>query len=224
MQDLTLVIPAKYESESLPIFLEEISHLTCKKLVILEETDNKTIQSIKNFERIELIFQKNKGYGAALLEGIRCTQTKFFCIINADGSMNPKYLANMLNKTKINNLDFLFASRYEKHDSGSDDDNIITYIGNYIFTKIGNIFFSLKITDILFTYVLGKTNEFNSLNLTSYDFTLCVEFPIKANRFGYKLSTIPSYERSRIGGKKKVNAFKDGLLILIKMIKLFFIK
>jgi len=138
--------------------------------------------------------------------------------------MNPKYLENMLNKTKINNLDFLFASRYEKHDSGSDDDNIITYIGNYIFTKIGNIFFSLKITDILFTYVLGKTNEFNSLNLTSYDFTLCVEFPIKANRFGYKLSTIPSYERSRIGGKKKVNAFKDGLLILIKMIKLFFIK
>ena len=224
MQDLTLVIPAKYESESLPIFLEEISHLTCKKLVILEETDNKTIQSIKNFEKIELIFQKNKGYGAALLEGIRCTQTKFFCIINADGSMNPKYLANMLNKTKINNLDFLFASRYEKHDSGSDDDNIITYIGNYIFTKIGNIFFSLKITDILFTYVLGKTNEFNSLNLTSYDFTLCVEFPIKANRSGYKLSTIPSYERSRIGGKKKVNAFKDGLLILIKMIKLFFIK
>ncbi len=224
MQDLTLVIPAKYESESLPIFLEEISNLTCKKLVILEETDNKTIQSIKNFERIELIFQKNKGYGAALLEGIRCTQTKFFCIINADGSMNPKYLANMLNKTKINNLDFLFASRYEKHDSGSDDDNIITYIGNYIFTKIGNIFFSLKITDILFTYVLGKTNEFNSLNLTSYDFTLCVEFPIKANRYGFKLSTIPSYERGRIGGKKKVNAFKDGLLILIKMIKLFFIK
>lgn len=224
MHDLTLVIPAKYESESLPIFLEEISNLTCKKLVILEETDNKTIQSIKNFERIELIFQKNKGYGAALLEGIRCTQTKFFCIINADGSMNPKYLANMLNKTKINNLDFLFASRYEKHDSGSDDDNIITYIGNYIFTKIGNIFFSLKITDILFTYVLGKTNEFNSLNLTSYDFTLCVEFPIKANRYGFKLSTIPSYERSRIGGKKKVNAFKDGLLILIKMIKLFFIK
>tara|TARA_E500000178_G_C16797328_1_gene650814 strand:+ start:43 stop:717 length:675 start_codon:yes stop_codon:yes gene_type:complete len=224
MHDLTLVIPAKYESESLPIFLEEISNLTCKKLVILEETDNKTIQSIKNFERIELIFQKNKGYGAALLEGIRCTQTKFFCIINADGSMNPKYLANMLNKTKINNLDFLFASRYEKHDSGSDDDNIITYIGNYIFTKIGNIFFSLKITDILFTYVLGKTNEFNSLNLTSYDFTLCVEFPIQANRYGFKLSTIPSYERSRIGGKKKVNAFKDGLLILIKMIKLFFIK
>ena len=50
MQDLTLVIPAKYESESLPIFLKEISNLKCKKLIVLEKTDTKTIQSIDNFE------------------------------------------------------------------------------------------------------------------------------------------------------------------------------
>ena len=223
MQDLTLVIPAKYESESLPIFLKEISNLKCKKLIVLEKTDTKLSNQLITL-RNRLIYQKQKGYGAALLEGISSTKTKYFCIINADGSMNPIYLENMLNETKINNLDFLFASRYEKKDSGSDDDNLITLVGNYIFTKIGNIFFSLKITDILYTYVLGKTTVFNSLNLVSNDFTLCVEFPIKANRSGYKLSTIPSYERSRIGGKKKVNAFKDGLLILVKMIKLFFIK
>ena len=109
-------------------------------------------------------------------------------------------------------------------DGGSDDDNLITLIGNYIFTKLGNIFFSLKITDILFTYVLGKTLSFNNLALKSKDFTLCVEFPIKANRNQCVLANIPSYERSRIGGKKKVNAFKDGMLILLKMIKMFFIK
>ena len=51
-----------------------------------------------------------------------------------------------------------------------------------------------------------------------------MEFPIKANKHGYLLGTIPSYERARIGGKKKVNAFKDGILILFKMIKLFFYK
>ena len=38
---------------------------------------------------------------------------------------------------KINkgDYDFIFGSRYE-HNSGSDDDTIITKIGNYIFTKI----------------------------------------------------------------------------------------
>lgn len=222
MKDLTLVIPAKYESESLPVFLNEINELPCKKIIVLDRSDLKTINAIKNFKEIEILYQQKKGYGAALIEGINSTNTLFFCIINADGSMNPSYLANMLQTIENNSLDFLFASRYEKPGGGSDDDDFITSLGNFIFTKIGNIFFSLKITDILFTYVLGKTKSFNELELTSRDFTLCVEFPIKQNRKKLHYSTIPSYERSRIGGKKKVNAFKDGLLILLKMIKMFF--
>ena len=36
-----------------------------------------------------------------------------------------------------------------------------------------------------------------------------------------KLETYPSYERKRIAGKK-VNEFRDGFLILKKMIKLFY--
>ncbi len=224
MQDLTLVIPAKFESESLPTFLNEISELGYRKLIVLEKNDMTTINSIKNFKEIEILYQKEKGYGAALREGIRETKTNFFCIINADGSMNPVILKDMMKTIKEKNLDFLFASRYEKPRGGSDDDNIITLVGNYFFTKIGNIFFSLNITDILYTFVLGKTLSFNNLNLNSKDFTLCVEFPIKAKKYGYVLGTIPSYERARIGGKKKVNAFKDGILILFKMIKLFFSK
>ena len=202
--------------------MKEISEIKCKKLIVLEKNDIATINSSKNFSDIELLYQKEKGYGAALREGINESETDYFCIINADGSMNPIILKNMMNIIKNQNLDFLFASRYEKPGGGSDDDNIVTLIGNYFFTKVGNIFFSLNITDILYTFVLGKTSSFNDLNLVSNDFTLCVEFPIKAKKNGYNLGTIPAYERVRIGGKKKVNAFKDGFLILVKMIKLFF--
>ena len=224
MQDLTLVIPAKYESESLPIFLNEIVNLDCKKLIVLESEDTKTINSINTFVGIELLFQNKKGYGAALTEGISNVLTPYFCIINADGSMDPKYLNEMLNKTKSKNLDFLFASRYEKPGGGSEDDSLLTLVGNYFFTKIGKIFFSLEITDILYTFVMGKTKSFNELNLSSIDFTLCVEFPIKAKHRKFILGTLPSYERARIGGKKKVNEFRDGLLILIKMITMYFHK
>ena len=37
-----------------------------------------------------------------------------------------------------------------------------------------------------------------------------------------KLGSINAFERKRIAGKKKVNAFKDGFLIFVHMIKLFF--
>ena len=103
----------------------------------------------------------------------------------------------------------------------SDDDTIITFIGNFIFTFLGKLFFNLKITDILYTYVLGTTFAFKDLDIKSNDFSFCVELPIKANLKGFKLLTSKSHERARIGGKKKVNAIKDGFLILNAMIKLF---
>ncbi len=224
MQDLSLIIPAKYESESLPLFLDEIKNFKCKKIVILEANDLNTINSIKSFTDIKIHFQITKGYGSAIREGVSITDTKYFCIINADGSMNPTYLDKMLSKIKNDNIDLLFASRYEKPEGGSDDDNFVTLFGNYFFTLIGNLFFSLNISDILFTYVMGKTSMFNKLDLSSNDFSFCVEMPIKAKRQGLKLSTIPSFERSRIAGTKKVNAIWDGLLILLKMIKMFFLK
>ena len=73
MKDITLIIPAKFESESLPIFFKEIKHLNCKKIIILEENDYKTINSIKNFEGIKIHYQKNRGYGSAIIEGIKIT-------------------------------------------------------------------------------------------------------------------------------------------------------
>ena len=99
---------------------------------------------------------------------------------------------------------------------------MVTFVGNYFFTKIGNIFFNLKISDILYTYVLAKTHEIKSLKLTRKDFRLCVELPIKAKRAGLSLGTSNSFERARISGKKKVNALKDGAYILIEMIRLLF--
>ena len=76
----------------------------------------------------------------------------------------------------------------------------------------------------MYTYIIGKTSSFKLLTLKYNDFRICVEIPIKAKRRKMKYTTIPSYERSRIGGKKKVNAIKDGLLILFAMIKLFLLK
>ena len=220
MENLTLVIPAKNEKESLPLVLEELEKFNIKKIVVLEESDKETINSIKKFD-CKILHQKNKGYGDAILLGIKNVQTKYFCIFNADGSFNPIELPNMLNIINDNSLDIVFASRYEK-DCSSEDDTIVTFLGNFIFTNIGKIFFNLNITDILYTFVIGDTKKVNDLNLISKDFVLCVELPIISKKNNLKIGTSKSNERARLGGKKKVNALKDGYLILVGMIKLFF--
>ena len=219
MKNLTLIIPAKNESASLPAVLEEIKDYECKLIIILEVSDIETIKVAKNFD-CKIIHQSDKGYGNALIEGMQNVETDYLCIFNADGSFDPKYLNDMLNTCK-KNLDFVFASRY-MNEGGSDDDTFLTKVGNFIFSGIGNIFFSLKLSDILYTFLLGKTESFKRLSLKSKDFCLCVEMPIKAKKNKMAFVDVPSYERKRIAGKKKVNEFRDGFKILVYMIKSFF--
>ena len=219
MQDLTLIIPTKKEVESLPIFLKEIEKYNCKKLIVLQKEDIETIKILEKFNDINILEQKSNGYGNALIEGINNVETDFCCIINADGSMDPKYLEEM--RKLCENKDLIFASRYQKPGGGSDDDDFVTIIGNAVFTFLGNFLFKLKISDILYTYILGRTSSFKKLDLKNCDFRICVEIPIKAKILNMEYSCTPSYERERMGGKKKVNAIKDGLLILSEIVKYF---
>ena len=220
MEHLTLIIPAKNEKESLPIVLNELKKYNLKIIIVLEKEDLDTINSIKEYD-CEILYQINKGYGDALLQGIQNVKTNFFCIFNADGSFNPSELKNMYDHAIKGNVDFIFGSRYMS-DALSEDDTIVTFIGNKIFTFIGKIFFSLPISDILYTFVLGNTQKANALQLKEKSFSFCVELPILAKKSKHKLISVPSHERVRIAGKKKVNAFKDGFLILISMIKIYF--
>jgi glycosyltransferase involved in cell wall biosynthesis len=221
MKNLTLIIPAKNEEYSLPKVLNEIKNIDCKKFIILSKTDIKTIRSIKNY-KCKIIKQKKCGYGNALIEGINKVSTKYLCIFNADGSFDPKYLKIMKSKINLNNS-FLFASRYI-NGGGSADDSLLTFIGNKIFTFIGKKIFKLKLSDILFTYIMGETNKFKKLKLQNSDFRICVEIPIKIKRNNFKYNSIPSFERKRLGGIKKVNEFRDGFLILFELIKNYLIK
>ncbi len=217
MNDITLVIPAKNEAESLPDVLNELSDYNINKVIVLPPDDTKTLKAIEKFN-CKILKQEGIGFGNALIQGINSVETKYFCIFNADGSFNPKYLNKLRQKLSLD-YDFVFCSRYESG-GGSEDDTLLTYIGNRIFTGICNLLFKLKITDVLFTYVMGSTKAFKTLDMKFNDFSFCVELPIKAKEKNYSLSNLPSFERSRIAGVKKVNEFKDGFLIMISILRL----
>ena len=216
---LSLLIPAKEDTDCLLHVLQELKNFDIEKIIVIPKNDK--LPENWKFEKMTVINQNNSGYGNALIEGIKNIKTDFFCIFNADGSFKPSELENMLNLTR--DFDFIFGSRY-LNNAKSDDDTIITSLGNYIFSKIGKIFFKVRLTDILYTYVLCDTKKTETLNLSSEDFGFCVELPIKIERKKYRYTDIPSHERKRISGKKNVNEFIDGFKILIKMIKFFFYK
>ncbi len=138
MKNLTLVIPAKNEEDSLPKVLLEIKDYNLKKILIVNQLNKKIIKIAKKYN-CKIFKQSKYGYGNAIIEGLNMCKTKYACIFNADGSFDPKYLSIMWQEIK-KGYDLIFGSRYEKY-GGSRDDTIITLIGNKIFSFLGNFFF-----------------------------------------------------------------------------------
>ena len=139
MSDLTLIIPAKKEAESLPSVLDELSNYNFKIMIILTKDDLETINAIKRYNP-NIVYQDNTGYGDALIKGINSCNTKYFSIFNADGSFDPKEIELMMYSILEKDYDLIFGSRYQKG-AGSEDDTLLTLVGNYIFTYLGKIFF-----------------------------------------------------------------------------------
>ena len=118
-------------------------------------------------------------------------------------------------------FDHVFCSRH-LNNAGSDDDTFLTFIGNKILTLTGKIFFNMKLNDILYAYYLSDIAKVNKLKLKQQDFTIALELPLKIKNFNQTYSEIPSKERKRISGKKKVREFVDGFKLLKYMVFFYF--
>ena len=112
MDDITLVIPAKNEAESLPEVLDELSKYEIKKIIVIPSEDKKTREAIEKFN-CKILSQEGKGFGNALIQGIKSVETKYFCIFNADGSFNPAYLDQL--KIQLNQ-DFVVKKQEREED------------------------------------------------------------------------------------------------------------
>ena len=216
MDNISLIIPAKNEIESLGEVLKEIESYDCVNeiIIIVDNENDNSIQIAKEYD-CKIIIQKKSGYGSAIIEGFRNAKNEYGCIYNADFSFDPRDLEKFIELSKVN--DFVFATRYQE-DSGSDDDDWITLIGNKVFSFISKNFLRINLSDILYTYVLCNVKKFNSLNLKSNDFRLCIELPFQVSLSKYTYTECSSHERARYGGKKKVNVLKDGFIILTEVI------
>lgn len=216
---LSLIIPSKNEKESLSETLREIkkSKNINQIIIVVDNNLDNSIEIAKKYG-CEILVQKKNGYGSAIIEGFKKAKNKYGCIFNADYSFDPKDLDKFVSSSIKN--DFVFGSRYLKN-SGSADDDWITLLGNKVFSFMCKNFLKIKLSDILFTYVLCNVRKFNSLNLKNNDFRLCIELPFKVARSSYQFGEVACFERKRYGGKKKVNNLIDGFLILIEILACF---
>ena len=82
MKNLTLIIPAKNEADSLPTVLEEIKDYQCEIIIILEPTDTETINSTKNYN-CKLIYQLHLIYYKVMINMKTITIIRMMIVIRS---------------------------------------------------------------------------------------------------------------------------------------------
>jgi glycosyltransferase involved in cell wall biosynthesis len=153
---LGIVIPALNEEDS----IEKIILLTHKAkdyiianspvdavdIVVVSDgsTDNTVPLAQKHLDKIKLIvFEKNRGYGAAIKKGWEETDADLLAFLDADGTCNPEFFAPLCTELEKGSRDIMLGCRLNK-DSQMP---AIRRLGNTLFAILLSLVSNQKVRD-----------------------------------------------------------------------------
>ena len=222
-KEISIVIPAYNEAESLLLLCDEIA------IVMKSITDNYEIiivndgSSDKTQEVIEKLFQDNKGYikgiqfrsnfgkASALKAGFSEACGKIIFTMDADLQDDPKEIPNFI--SKINDgYDLVSGWKQNRKDS------FIKNGSSKFFNFITSFFSKIKLHDFNCGFKAYKSEVAKGLDLYGQ---LHRYIPVIVGNQGYKITEIPIHHRKRKFGKSKygpvrfLNGFLDLLTVMI---------
>jgi len=150
LSDLTIIVPAYNEEESLPVFLDEILPYCQQnkfKLIIVDDgsTDDtrNILDNCPENEWLTVIHNKvNKGYGGAIKTAIKEVETDYLITIDADGQHALDDVGKLFDYLKATDADMVVGKR------SSDHDTKYRRLGKYLIRSIAKMLMPIPITDL----------------------------------------------------------------------------
>ena len=214
---VSLIVPALNEVDCIERVLREIPPGVVDEVLVVDGHSTDGTPELVRKLGFRVIEQEGTGYGHAVATGLKHVKGDVAIPVDADGSYNLQDIPRLLARLQ-EGYDVALGSRYLP-ESGSEDDTMITYVGNKGFTFLMNLLFGLGMSDSLFFYAAIRRPVFESITVRARGFEYCMEFIIRAHQAGFGLAEIPSAEKRRIAGASKVHALMDGLRILWVMLQ-----
>lgn len=151
MCELSIIIPAYNEEESLKTFLPELIQF-CKKenyhLIITNDgSKDNTLEVLKQYQSEECFticnHKVNKGYGGAIKSGVMAAQTKYIITIDADGQHYLDDVNELFQFVKETDADMIVGNRQAQKDA-----NLYRGIGKSLIRGFAKILLPINIYDI----------------------------------------------------------------------------
>lgn len=219
---VTLVILTLNEYECMKEIMPQIDRSWVDQILFVDggSTDG-TIEYCQE-HGYEYYIQKKKGIRNAYIEALPYIKGDAILSFSPDGNCRPEDMPPLIKKFKEGDYDMVIASRYFDG-ATSEDDDIITRFGNWLFTGTVNLFFGFKYTDAMTIYRCYKKELVYELELEKdkwYEtfeklfFTTLSWEPMMAARAAKrkkKIGETLGYEPARIAGVRKLQIIRWGL-------------
>jgi glycosyltransferase involved in cell wall biosynthesis len=213
-----VIIPTLNEEKSIGQIIKRCQPYCDRVIVIDGGSDDNTIKIAENMNAT-VIHQNSKGKGGALREAFHFANGEIIVMLDGDGSMKPEEIPTFL-KRIYSGADFVKGSRFQLK-GGSTDISILHRFGNALFVILVNLIWKSNYTDLCYGYIALKKHTAKKLSKTlrSRGFNIEAEMIIKTKKLGLRIDEVPSFELKRLYGKSKLRTFRDGMQILVTILR-----
>lgn len=233
MKNVILLMPTLNERIGLVHIYPHIPQGLFQRIVVLDAHSTDGTQEWCQENRVEIFLQSKPGLRGGLSEFISTLDSSvdYVLTFSPDGNCDPKTLEKFVNTLHVNpKARLVLGSRYGQ-DATSDDDDFITGIGNWVFTKLNNLLFRSNFTDVFSIYRAFDPKLISELGLNELDsysrlekmFSTRIPWePLMSYRVAkYKIEwvDVPVGEPPRIGGERKLQVFRWGISFLFQLIR-----
>ncbi len=179
----------------------------------------------------EVYVQKQKGFRHAYTEVMPLVTGDVIVTFSPDGNSVAELLPDLIDKMK-EGYDMVIVSRY-LGSAKSEDDDIITAFGNWLFTRTVNLLHGGHYTDAMVIYRAYKKSLVTDLELDQDRWYATPErlfgtkiswepmLSARAARRKLKLAEIPGDEPPRVGGERKLQILRWGAAYYFQFIRDF---
>ncbi|TFG18727.1 MAG: glycosyltransferase family 2 protein [Promethearchaeota archaeon] len=223
---ISIIIPLYNEEKSIKNIINRIPNYFKHEIIIIDDgsKDNsvKEVLKIKNKNLSLIKHNENKGYGAAILTGIKHAKGDIIITIDSDGQHNPEEIPILIQPILTNGVDIVVGSRYK----GKSNYRVPlhTRAGEYVVNRSLWYLFHQKVGNNQSGFRAFNKNSLKIFNDVIFSkFGLCTEILFKAAYNGFKICEVPISLNERKHGvsyNKVIEIFKS----INSIILLYFLK
>ena len=183
---ISVVIPALNEAQNLQYVLPSIPPLVSEVILVDGfSTDGTIAVAQRLLPTIKIVKQTGKGKGNALKAGFAACTGDIIVMLDADGSADPNEIPRFV-KTLLAGNDFAKGSRFVK-DGHSDDITLLRSLGNYGLSKLTNLLFWTRFSDLCYGYNAFWKHCLDYLQIDSDGFEIETLINIHVHKAGLKI-------------------------------------